>query len=404
MNLNDTLRPSSAHRWLKCTGSIELTLKLTPEYLASLTNAAAKEGQRLHERAADVLTGKIPLDIISDDDKPLIQPYIDYINQYIDKYIPKRHRLTLHPSQRSISDSEIMSTFGFVSNNTNHRQTAMCTLETRAKKTYSNIEIGGTPDFASWHTNDIGITYVTIADLKTGQIPVDVANNTQLKLYALLFVASFGENQKLPYYINFTIAQAKCEGITEDQITYQSLKKWEQDTLIPVLKQIENQNYTYNLGDHCRYCPARPLCPEQTKQFRAVQSQTKEMLSAANLDHLFWVAEKEKEITDYIKVVKDFLIHGLTNNTIRSNKYALTPKFGHEKWKGTTEEVADWLTHWEVNPFEQKLISPAKARKELKNEEVQNEISKSQTERHCIGYKIENSQKLVNKVFSKIEK
>jgi len=401
MNLSDVLRPSSAHRWLKCTGSVELTLKLTPDYLASLTNAAAKEGQRLHERAADVLTNNMTLETISDDDKILIQPYIDYINHYIDTYISERIRLTPHRSQKSIHDNPILNTFGYVNTNDNDEPTTMCVLETRVKKTYSDIEIGGTPDFASCHTNDTGVTYVTIADLKTGQIPVPVIDNAQLKLYALLFLNFFNfVNPKTkPYYINFMIAQAKCEGITEDQITYQSLKEWEQDTVIPVLEQIKNKNYTYNLGDHCTYCPARAICPEQEKQFKAVQSQTKEMINATNLDYLFWVAEKEKEVTDYIKTVKDFLIHGLTNNTIKSSTYALTPKFGYARWTIDSDKVMAWMVERGIDPIIKKLISPAQAKKEL----IGN-LPANMTERPCIGYKIENSQKLVNKVFSKIEK
>ncbi len=372
MELKNLLRPSAAHRWLQCTGSIELIQKLSPDYLDSLTNEAAKEGQRLHRIASDILESigalqkhgvtlpfKQALESVSDEDKVLIQPYVDYVSFEMGK---------------------------------------QCTYFIETTMNSYDYNIQGTPDFISTHLCETNRCYATVVDLKTGRIPVNVVDNVQLKMYALLFIKNFSPHRHLPSFINFVIVQPKCEGITEHQITYTELMEWEQTTLLPALRAIDNKQYTYKTGDHCKYCPALSICPKVADEFKTIEKRSAELISVENLDYLFWVTEKEKEITQYLKTVKDFLVHGLKKGSIKSDMYMLARKYGNTQWRQDDIVVTDWLTKRGVDPFEKKLKSPTKVSRELE-ESVPEEF----VERKCIGYKIENAQVAASKVFTKVE-
>jgi hypothetical protein len=117
------------------------------------------------------------------------------------------------------------------------------------------------------------------------------------------------------------------------------------------------------MGDHCRWCAAKPICPKMTGQVERVL-QTK--LQALPIDQIAMQLEQADTIESYIKDLRALATQMLENGQIVPG-FKLVAKRGTRQW--TSEDAVDaWVdaNGLTKEAYESKLRSPAQMEKVLK--------------------------------------
>ena len=115
------------------------------------------------------------------------------------------------------------------------------------------------------------------------------------------------------------------------------------------------------VGDHCRWCAAKPLCPKMTGAVdRAVKVQI-ENLPAETIGAYLGNADL---LEDWIKDLRA-LAMTMMENGAKVPGYKLVAKRSVRKWLDESK-AADALAALGVDPMKQELVSPAQAEKLLK--------------------------------------
>lgn len=237
------LAPSSAKRWVACPGSVPLCEQI-PESPASPYSA---EGTWMHEVAEQLLLGK-----------PGALP-VEGTTKVIDG----------HTVVWDLSMTEAISVY------IRHAGSVMAKSETAEAWVEKKVQVAprcyGTADLVVWHSE---LRHLDVIDLKGGRGVLVDPDTEQLALYALGSVRSLGLNPKT---IDTHVVQPRGPGGHEPKIApwaWLDLAIWEEDVLSPALSRIAAGDTSLKAGDHCRFCPAKPGCPELHKQ----------ALSAARMD------------------------------------------------------------------------------------------------------------------------
>lgn len=225
------ISPSSADRWMACAASVPWSADVPRS-----SNVASATGTLIHRIAEFGLRGEGDLsswlnecervdgfDItVGDKHLEIAQTYVDYINN--------RHKDVggeLHIEKR-VAASEI------------------------------HPECAGTAD-AILVSSDA----VVICDLKTGRWGVDVADNAQLKIYALGALEMFGtEDHKTVETVIVQPTSWHRDGPVRSHVyDIGNLVDWGFDTLRPAALACFEPDPEPVAGEHCRFCPAKPHCP-----------------------------------------------------------------------------------------------------------------------------------------------
>lgn len=256
------LSASGAHRWTKCTASIELEKNFEDR-----SNVYAEEGTRLHDIASNLLSLDSDLNVINlDCDTEVILPYLEYVKKIggskNEIYVEKR-------VDYSFLDREAKEkAFG----------TADCILI----------------DFEN------GVLH--IVDLKTGVTPVKAYKNLQLLLYA---IGAFSElcDSRISF-IKLHIVQPKIN----------NFDSWgcDADELMSVwVSFFKNAIDEVNVGgvfrpsaDTCKYCKAKNSC---TATFNIVKKNLTEIMTKEKLtdDDKKWVIENSATIKGFLIAIED---------------------------------------------------------------------------------------------------
>jgi hypothetical protein len=137
--------------------------------------------------------------------------------------------------------------------------------------------------------------------------------------------------------------------------------------LVQAVKASEKPNAKLEVGDHCRWCAAKPVCPQMTGAVdRALQTKLQaidtQMLGSylANADML------EQWITDLRALAFAMLESGTP-----VPGYKLVAKRATRSWTDETKAKAELLKSLpESEVVEVSVISPAKAEKALKKRKI----------------------------------
>ena len=106
-----------------------------------------------------------------------------------------------------------------------------------------------------------------IIDLKSGRgALVSARCNHQLMTYALAGLELCADADP---EIRLTIIQPALHSISTDSITRAELLAWRDEHLIPTARQTVEGTGSYHVGDHCRFCPARPTCRARAEQMQS---------------------------------------------------------------------------------------------------------------------------------------
>jgi len=215
---------SAAHRWMRCPGSISAI-----EGLPNVSSPAAEEGTLLHEAAAQVLFGNLPLSALQDGlskDFPLNEEQVDVVEQYC--------QLVWEES----ADAGLLT-------------------EVRVSIP-SFVEFTGTADSIIYDD-----TSLKVIDLKCGRgvnVEAEYAGkiNPQLGFYALGALAQFPKWE--PEHIEVIISQPRYGGTKRRTVTLDELAELEAEMLDAVILAVSDDP-PFLAGSHCHFCLARATCP-----------------------------------------------------------------------------------------------------------------------------------------------
>ena len=154
---------------------------------------------------------------------------------------------------------------------------------------------------------------VAIVDWKFGFHPVSPENSHQGRFYAMA-AAEESEADDM-FHDDQTVVIAIIQPNTEEDTT--ALKTWEtdsqaisdyEDEFLAAYDEAEHDNPSLQAGDHCKWCPAAPMCPEKTGEARLALMMQPDDLAALsqNMDMVpalkQWIKEVESAVYDQLEV------------------------------------------------------------------------------------------------------
>jgi len=247
--LHSPLGASGAERWMNCPGSVTLLSQLgedisdEPDY--------RREGVAMHEAAAHALEQFPGLDawelvgmtfnetVMTPELCDPLQIYLDYCRSLAG------HQFVEYPVSSPVH-----------------------------------------PDF--YGTLDFGCLGETleVVDLKGGQgVMVEIEDNPQVKYYAFGLIDGIERNGRRGFddscVVGLAIVQPR--GFHSDgpvrrwETTVGAIKAWVHEILVPAMHATE-YDQTLDVGEWCRFCPAKLVCPMLTSLFQAA--------ALANAKHL----------------------------------------------------------------------------------------------------------------------
>lgn len=316
--LHSRIGASSMHRWAECPGSVKLS-----ETVPKHTSAFAEEGTEAHELAEKFLHSFKRSTVFAyahydDEMVENVKVYVDYV---IEKFsVEKGSKLIVEH-----------------------------------KFDLSSLHPGlfGTADAVIYHPK---LKLLRVIDLKYGAgVPVEVKNNPQLLYYGLGAMIS----TEYPVdTIELTIVQPRLNHvdgpIRSQKLTTLELMDFSAD-LIEFAKKTEDPNAPLRDGRHCKFCPAKAVCPQLSKtalekakeEFRDLLPYSPEKL-AETLDAL-------DRVEAWAKGVRAFAYAEAEHGRCPPG-YKLVKKRATRKWKSEDEAVK--YLEWQAGLKEDQLFEP----------------------------------------------
>jgi hypothetical protein len=175
-------------------------------------------------------------------------------------------------------------------------------------------------------------------------------------------------------------AQWAFEGVTEIEMvivqppeirrwvtTPERIAKFELE-LVQAVKQAEKPDAKLTVGDHCRWCAAKPICPKMTG---AVDRALKVQLDNLDAPKISAYLKNADMLEDWIKDLRALALQMLESGA-KLPEYKLVAKRAIRSWsdeeKAKVALFAYGLTESEV--METTVVSPAKAEKALKKRKI----------------------------------
>lgn len=204
---------SSAHRWMRCPGSVRLT-----EGLDNPTSEYAAEGTLLHEVAAEVLLNWPLQHELTDEQTDCVKQYVDLVREESKGgmlFIETKFKLPIHEDMWGTADA--VATVGDV---------------------------------------------LKVFDFKAGRgIAVEAEYggkiNPQLGFYALGAMAALKRRDWKS--IEIIVCQPRFGGVKRRTTTVKELDELAKD-LFAAAKQAERKLPPFAAGNHCKFCLARGFC------------------------------------------------------------------------------------------------------------------------------------------------
>lgn len=219
--------PSSAHRWIACPRSVELSRGKvsTATFYSAEGTLAHRLGEQGLTTGEDVsaLLGNITL--VDGHEVTVTEEMIDAVQLYLNTVVN-------YPTGPNV--------FRYVE-----------------KKVHLNGAVWGTADCILYDAWDEALTVI---DLKYGKgIAVDADDNEQLMIYGLAAARTLGVSPKT---VTCVIVQPRvANAIRKASFAFLDLLLWEDLVLAPALLAASDPFTPLKVGPHCRFCPARPDCP-----------------------------------------------------------------------------------------------------------------------------------------------
>ena len=325
---------STAKRVINCPGSVAMVQKMPPKP----SSKYADEGTLLHDTIAEHLATLAPLESFLGkkyEDQVLTQDLID------DKLVPALALLDeIDPEQEMHYEVETRVGFGDLLPG-----------------------VFGSTDFVG-RMGDKAV----VLDWKFGDgVMVSAEENEQLMFYAAAAMRT-------------TALQWAFEGATEIEcviVQPPMIRRWTttperiaqfEHQLVKAVKAAEQPDAELKSGDHCRWCAAKPVCPQMTGEVeRAALVQIKELDAAMLGQYLAKADVLEGWITDLRALAFQML-----EKNVPVPGYKLVQKQARRQWvdEQSAIDALRALGLDSIDYFKQELISPAQIEKVLKKRKL----------------------------------
>lgn len=318
---------STAKRVISCPGSVKLVQKMPPQPSSSY----ADKGTLLHNAISEILMGRPDVLGMKYKDQELTQELYD------EKIVPALAALD------EIDPSETM-----------HYE-----VETRVGFGDLLPGVFGSTDLVG----RIGDRAVVL-DWKFGSgVPVPAEENAQLLFYA----AAAMRTESLKWAFE-DIDEIECiivqPPFTKRWVTtVERVKQFEQELVLAV-KLAMQDGAELAQGDHCRWCAAKPICPQMTG---AVDRALKQQIVNLDVDTLGQYLKNADLLEEWIKDLRA-LAFGMLEKNVPVPGYKLVQKQARRKWTNeqSAKEALLSLGLKESVVVETSIMSPAQAEKALK--------------------------------------
>ena len=323
--------PSGMHRIVECPMSVPLSRQAPPEP----ESPYAKEGTVAHGHGEEaLLSGETP--VLPDD--PEMQQGVEIYFNYCDPLIETSTRYGIEA--RLVADEEL---FGTADCWTYHTDRA---VSSETSLTFARI--------------------LEIIDFKYGFNPVDPEENMQAMTYAaLLFLDDeVPITEEMVDVVRLTIVQPRGNGISSWDTTPGHIGK-HLEIVDGAINASKLDNPPGAMGDHCKWCPAKLICPILTAAEEGLVSWDQRDLSDDELGSLLATAQvleaKAKAIFAYA--------HARMEDGQQVTGWKLVAKRATRRWIDEKKVLAWAKRNGRLSLLrQQKLISPAQAVKVLGDE------------------------------------
>ena len=330
MNHSNIVGGSTAKRVMNCPGSVALVQKMPPQP----SNKYADEGTLLHNVIAEiVMSDKHPEEFLHTkyNDQILTLELID------NKLVPALAALdVIDPNKEMEIEAETRVGFGDLL-----------------------PDVFGSTDLIG----RIGKRAVVL-DWKFGDgVAVEVEENPQLMFYAAAAMRTEETKWAFDGVEEIEMVIVQPPQVKRWVTTPARIAKFEKE-LVRAVKLAQQPNAELKIGDHCRWCAAKPICPQMTGAVDRALKTSIDGLDAPTISAYLKNADMlEQWITDLRALALQMLDSGA-----RLPDYKLVAKRAIRQWtdedKAKVALFAYGLTESEV--METSIISPAKAEKALK--------------------------------------
>ena len=345
------LNPSSAHRWVNCTGSVAMAYRYPRPETEDRTYA--EEGIRAHVVAENILLNR-PYD---DSDSDMVEGGLLYADTI----------------KSMVSDVKKCIVEGYVGAPTIHK------------------ELGGTPDCYAFDKDN---NTIHIFDYKYGFKYVDVFENWQLLSYAAAVLAN--TNHADDVMINMVVVQPRsyCK---EGPVRIWSMYKHNLLPYFARLKEAADATQTPNApcvsGSHCYKCPAAHACVTLQQSAYSACDLTSDgeyvlddQTIGAEYSMLLEAQDRLKSRISGIEIDLEYRLK--TGRSVPG--FTLESTVGREGWNIPDNQVIDTADMLGIDVSKIGVITPAQARKKGLNAEV----VASMSERKPGAIKIVKTRKL----------
>ena len=322
------LRPSSATRWIACPASARLSLQVPREE----SGEAAQIGTAIHALAETCWQ--------------LDQDPMDFVGKTIEGIV-----ITKENAEFALAHVRMVAGLEAELGTVKVEQYGVAYETTLAK-------VGGTADVVAYNLDK---SVLVIADLKTGRGWVD-ADSDQMRIYAL------GVMQKLVKVfdkVGLTIVQPQTGENRHHEMTGDELLKWKADVLIPaVVAAADGRSQPTPSKDACQWCPAKIICPAQTKALAEVPVTAD--VTTLSPDQVSDLLDKAELVEDFIAALRKQATKTLTEGGVLRG-WQMAPKRPTRQWTNETHALQEMLNagikYEQV--YETSMITPAAADKLL---------------------------------------
>jgi len=219
-------------------------------------------------------------------------------------------------------------------------------------------KVGGTADVVGYNLDK---SILEIADLKTGRQWVD-ADSAQMKIYALGIMSKL---VKVFDTVRLTIVQPQTGENRTHVMTGDELMAWKAATLIPAaISAADGRSEPIPSKDACQWCPAKMICPAQTKALAAVPVTAD--ITTLTPDQVSDLLDKAELVEDFITALRKQATKTLTEGGVLRG-WQMAPKRATRAWSKEADAVKVLLEAGipETQIYETSIISPAAADKIL---------------------------------------
>lgn len=191
--------------------------------------------------------------------------------------------------------------------------------------------------------------------------------------YQLLFYAAAAMRTEEAKWIFEGATEIECIIVQPPEIrrwvtTPQRVALFEQE-LRRAVHASQSEAPTFDTGDHCRWCAAKPICPKMTGQVERV---LQNKLQSLPIDQIALQLSQADMIEDYIKDLRALATQMLENGQPVPG-FKLVAKRGTRQWVDE-DKVVKWADENKLDiadVWESKLKSPAQLEKVLKKNKIE---------------------------------